>query len=287
MAVRPFFSAYDRQYNVLWPLAQFDRGAHENRIFPFFWGGGAQPADDYCVGFPLYWGFGHPLDDTVGGLNTLFPLWWVDRHGPDKSSVFCPWPLVHFMQEGKKEGWHVFPLAGSYGDDNQYFRFQAAFLADQWGNYREDRHGSLLLPLYFYGRNKEAWDFYSLPWSGGHDADSDWSCLLPVYYHRTNTTGSLFLSPLWLQGTSAYAADGGWAALLPLLYHSYNDKSSTTLSPLWLSHWASDPNEKSWSALLPVFYHSANKDSDLLLSPLWQQGSSANPAEGGWKALLP
>jgi hypothetical protein len=291
-AIRPLYSVYgldqvNHKHNVLWPLAQFDRQTSENRIFPFFWGGGARPADDYCLGFPLYWHYGHPLDNEVGGLDSLFPLWWVDRHGPDQSSVFCPWPLVGFMHRGKTSGWHVFPLAGSYGDGNAYFRFQAAFLADQWGNAAQNRHGSLVLPLYFYARSRTAWDFYSLPWSGGHAADHDWSCILPVYYHSKDAAGSLTLTPLWLQGASANPAEGGWAALLPLLYHSYSDKASTTLSPLWLSHTAADPQKKSWSALLPVYYHSRDNKADVLLTPLWLQGASKNPAEGGWKALLP
>ena len=288
-ALRPLFSVYGLdqpryQYNVLWPLAQFDRQEHQNRIFPCFWGGGADPVDDYRIGFPLYWHFGHPLDKEVGGWDALFPLWCVNRPGPDQSSVYCPWPLVHFMHNGQEAGWHLFPLAGSYGDGNEYFRFQAAFLADQWGNKREDRQGSLVLPFYIYGRNKDAWDFYSLPWSGGHEPDRDWSCLLPVYYHRTNTTGALFLSPLWLQGSSAHPAEGGWAALFPLAYHSYNDKSSTTLAPLWLSHTAADPREKSWSALLPVYYHGTNQGSDLLLTPLWAQGTHSNVS---WQLQLP
>lgn len=288
----PLFTAYgveptNRVYNVVWPLAQFDRQEHQNRIFPYFWGGGADPADDYRIGFPLYWHFGHPLDKEVGGWDALFPLWCVDRQGPDQSSVYCPWPLVHFMHDGQTSGWHVFPLAGSYGDGNEYFRFQAAFLADQWGNERDAHHGSLVLPLYLYGQNKGAWDFYSLPWSGGHEPDHDWSCLLPVYYHRTNTTGALFLSPLWLQGSSAQPAGGGWAVLVPLLYHSHSAQGAMTLSPLWLSHTAADTNQTSWSALLPVYYHSANKEAAVWLTPLWMQGRSANPAEGGWAALFP
>ena len=289
MAFRPVFSVYgldrsNHQYNVLWPLAQFDRHTRDNRILPFFWGGGTQPADDYRVGFPLYWHFGHPLNDQVGGLDALFPLWSVDRHGPNQASVFCPWPLVHFMHDGRDSGWHVFPLAGSYGDGNKYFRFQAAFLADQWGHQGQDRHGSLVLPFYIYGRNKDDWGFYSLPWSCGQNADNRWQCLFPVYYHHQGVDGSLTLSPLWLQGTSADAAQGGWSALLPLFYHSYSDKTSTTLSPLWLSHTAADPSRTSWSALLPVYYHGQNQDSHLLLTPLWSQGASSN---FNWQFLLP
>lgn len=291
-ALRPLFSVYgldqpQHEYNVLWPLAQFDRQHKENRIFPFFWGGGTTPSEDYGVGFPLYWHFGHPFGDGVGGLDTLFPLWWVERHGVGKSSIFCPWPLVHFMHDGKTEGWHVFPLAGNYTDGNAYFSFQAAFLADQWGNRRDQRHGSMVLPLYYYNQHKDNWAFMSLPWSGGHDADRDWSCLLPAYYHRTDASGSLFLSPLWLQGRSSNLAEGGWAALLPLLYHSYSDQTATTISPLWLSHSTSDPSQKSWSALLPLYYRSGNKDANVLLTPLWMQGNSADPAAGSWKALLP
>src|SRR5258708_36220526 len=72
-AVRPLVSVYgldrsNREYNVLWPLAQFDRQSLENRVFPVFWG------DDYLVAFPLYWHFDQPWGAT-GGSDSLFPLW--------------------------------------------------------------------------------------------------------------------------------------------------------------------------------------------------------------------
>jgi hypothetical protein len=270
---------------VLWPLAQFDQQTHDNRIIPFFWGSGARPADDYRVGFPFYWHFGHPLDDKVGGLDALFPLWSVNRHGTNSSSVYAPWPLIHFMHKGKESGWHVFPLAGSYGDGNEYFRFQAAFLADQWGNQREDRHGSMVLPLYGYERHKQDWNFYSLPWSGGQMADHRWQFVPPaLFYHRTNTTGSLTLSPLWLHNSSANPADGGWSVLLPLFYHGYGAEGSSTLSPLWLAHTSTNPQNTSWQALIPVFYHGSSQESDLLLTPVWSQGAHSNV---NWQFLLP
>ncbi|MBR1870243.1 MAG: hypothetical protein IJ802_00255, partial [Kiritimatiellae bacterium] len=48
-AVRPLYSRYGREYNVLWPLAQFDTKYGNNRILPFFWG-----KDRYNSLFPLY-----------------------------------------------------------------------------------------------------------------------------------------------------------------------------------------------------------------------------------------
>ncbi len=290
LAVRPIYSVYgtdrsNQQYNVLWPLAQFDRQTKDYRIFPVFWGGGLRPTEDYRAVFPLYWHRGHPLADEVGGLDALFPFWSLSRYGTNSSSFYCPWPLVRVMHEGQKSGWHVFPVAGSYGDGNKYFRFQAAFLADQWGNERQDRHGSLVLPLYFFERQQDAWSFYSLPWSGGQAGDTRWQFILPLLgYHRTNTTGSLTLSPLWLQSQAANPAEGGWAALLPLLYYGHGAEGSTTLSPLWLAHSAADPQQKSWQALLPVFFHSSSTNADLLLTPLWSQGASSNAT---WQCLLP
>ncbi|MCX6996226.1 MAG: hypothetical protein NTV49_03875 [Kiritimatiellaeota bacterium] len=289
LAFRPVLSVYglnqsNHQYNVFWPLAQFDRHTRDNRIFPFCWGGGRRPADAYRVAFPLYWHYGQPLNDQMGGLDTLFPLWYMRRHGTNQASVFCPWPLVHFMHDGRDSGWHIFPLAGRYSDGNEYFRFQASFLADQWGNKAQDSHGSMILPLYIYGRSKDDWGFYSLPWSCGQNADHRWQCLLPLYYHHQGADGSLTLSPLWLQGFSANPVEGGWSALLPIFYHSYSDKASTTLSPLWLSHAATDPRQTSWSALLPVFYHGRSPDAKLLLTPLWSQGAGSN---SNWQLLLP
>lgn len=289
LALRPFYSVYGldrekREYNVLWPLAQFDQQNKDHHILPFFWGGGARAADDYRVGFPLYWHYGHPMDDAVGGLDTLFPLWFLERHGTTRTSVYAPWPFVHYMRDGRRTGWHVFPFAGSYGDGNEYFRFQAALLADQWGNAREGRAGSMVLPFYFYERRKDEWDFYSLPWSSGHTADRDWSCILPLWYHSRDASGTLTVSPFWQHAASANPAQGGWSGALPLLYHSYGPQGSTTLSPLWLARTRSNVNETSWSALLPVYYRGGNQASSLLVTPLWAQGARSN---ANWQLLLP
>ena len=43
-AIRPLYSQYQDEYNVLWPIAQFDTRHHDNRVFPLFWGN-----DYFCL----------------------------------------------------------------------------------------------------------------------------------------------------------------------------------------------------------------------------------------------
>jgi len=91
-AVRPFYSVYgldraEREYNVLWPLAQFDRKSDDNRVFPVFWG------EDYRVLFPFYWHFGE-LRGPGGGSDSLFPLWVVGNETTNDFSGWLTWPLV-------------------------------------------------------------------------------------------------------------------------------------------------------------------------------------------------
>ena len=109
-AVRPFFSVYgldqtNREYNVLWPLMQFDRQTGENWIFPVFWG------KDYEVVFPVYWHYGQPWGKT-GGTDSLFPLWILDRNGTNHFNLFCPWPLMHWWSDARdrEAGSMVLPL---------------------------------------------------------------------------------------------------------------------------------------------------------------------------------
>ena len=98
-AVRPFFSVYgldhnNREYNVLWPLAQFDRQSRENHILPVYW------SSNHFVVFPLYWHYGQPWG-TNGGSDSFFPLWVLNRKGSDKLSVWALWPLVHHARDEK------------------------------------------------------------------------------------------------------------------------------------------------------------------------------------------
>ena len=59
-AFRPFYSQYKEEYNLLWPLGQYDAKAQDGHFFPVFWG------TDYFDVFPILW--------NHGDIHLLFPL---------------------------------------------------------------------------------------------------------------------------------------------------------------------------------------------------------------------
>lgn len=59
------------EFNVLWPLAQFDTKAKDYRVFPVYWGKDRK-GKGYQAVFPLYW--------NGDGYNALLPLWLKTRH---------------------------------------------------------------------------------------------------------------------------------------------------------------------------------------------------------------
>ena len=191
-AVRPLVSVYgldrsNREYNVLWPLAQFDRQSLENRVFPVFWG------DDYLVAFPLYWHFDQPWGAT-GGSDSLFPLWIFSRDTTNDFNLWSPWPLVHRWQDkpAGEEGSMVLPLYWRERD-----RQGSHFLSLPWlsGSDAKGGYWRLLTPL-FYQTSNETYSAWVTPlWAQGHSETNDWQAVIPfAYWDRQQKT---LLSPLW------------------------------------------------------------------------------------------
>ena len=85
------------EFNVLWPLAQFDAKGKDYRVFPVFWGRDRK-GKGYQAVFPLYW--------NGDGYNALLPLWYV---GPD--TVWTP--LVGWNGKPDNRSW--FALGGLAG----------------------------------------------------------------------------------------------------------------------------------------------------------------------------
>ena len=80
-ALRPLYSQYKKsgmgeydEYNVLWPIAQFDTDDRDYRIFPFFWGRDYSNHPYICL-FPIAW-----YNDEFAGA---FPFFWsTDKGNP-------------------------------------------------------------------------------------------------------------------------------------------------------------------------------------------------------------
>ena len=328
-AVRPVYSVYgldqsNRVYNVLWPLAQFDRQAHVNRFFPVFWG------DDYRVVFPLYW---HFTEHTgTDGADVLFPLWSYQRHDADFSlycfplwyysrhntdfNLCCPWPFVGVSREGDGRGWYFWPLAGNFARGDGVYRYAAWPLMHLWRAPDRGSAGHTVLPLYWYSRDTGGSLFCSLPWWSQSDVDgTGWQCLPPLFFRRANPDGSTILTPLWLQ-RSTPDGRGSWQALLPLFYHSHGGtllslpymhwaasaaRTHTVIPPLLAWHTAQSDGHDTWLAgplihsrrdaagsaqhVLPLFYTASDSNGSTFVSLPWS--SSSDPAGNYWRLLPP
>jgi hypothetical protein len=258
-AVRPLFSVYgldqsDREYNVLWPLSQFDRATGDNWIFPLFWGG------DHVVVFPLYWHLDEPWGIS-GGTDSLFPLWILNRDGTNRFSFYCPWPVFHRWVDSSahESGSMVLPLYWQ-GTDAQGSRFYS--LVWMSGTETNGNYWRSLLPLFYQASNEMYSTTATLIWAKGRSQESDWQTFIPlVYWDRQQRT---LISPLWA--------------------HWRDADSETSFAPWSLSWWTrcADRNDlwlaaglahASWGTnsgphhVFPLYYRDASEKT--LLTPLF------------------
>lgn len=264
-ALRPLYSQYKKsgmgeydEYNVLWPIAQFDTEDSDYRIFPFFWGSDYSKDPYFCL-FPAVW-----YNDEFAGV---FPFFW----STDKSNGgFCLFPLFWAETLSYRDGfWHtLFPLYyyKSYeaeGDSLSESRFWTlcglAGYNRRGGEFKDHR----FWPFYQWERG----NFYSIPYAryqrgstikhrlflglAGNDFNTSGdymaSWVFPLYYHNRNKEE--FLSPLY--GSSK---DSSW--LLPLYYRD----SKKFITPIY-----GKTENANWT--IPLYY----KDNEKLITAL-----------GGW-----
>ena len=295
-AVRPLFSVYgldrsNREYNVLWPLAQFDRQSGDSRIFPLFWG------SNHFVGFPLYWHFDEPWG-AKGGTDALLPFWTVNRKGTNELSAWALWPLVHYGYNTKagQEDSMVFPFYWHERDQNG-----SLFVSLPWIS-GHDAKGSwrALTPLFYQASNDIRSILVTPFWAAGKSADDEWQAIIPFAYwdhesllsplwaHWEKGDRDTYLAPwslswvthrpertdLWLAGALAHASWGEEAGshyILPLYYR--DAAHETLLTPLcgWsdsgdyyypltpLAGVRNDGHSGSW--LFPIYSHARDKKS--------------------------
>jgi hypothetical protein len=316
LALRPLFSIYERNtdeptYNLLWPLGHFDTALNDYRFFPVFWG------DDYRVGFPLYWHFGKPLDNK--GSDVLFPLWSYSSHGKDSYNLHLLWPVFNRKHiSDNNSGWRVWPLAGSYDNHGDIYRFALWPLGHQWqhGSYG----GSMLFPLYYHSHDGDDDTFVSLPYSRSRHDDVFWETLLPVYHRRHSASNKSFYSLFYSSATNSLTRTD-WSLAIPLWYR-HSDPHETlvatllgglkrsdertawfalpllsggsrtpTASDTWylgpLAHTAHDDETRiSQSHIFPLYYHHSRPESSAFYSLIWS--SATNTAESSaWQLLAP
>ncbi len=254
-AVRPLFSVYGldestREYNVLWPLAQFDRRKGESHVFPVFW------ASNHFVLFPAYWHFGHPWG-TNGGTDALFPLWIVKRKDTNELGVWALWPLVHYGNNKKAgvETSMAFPL---YWHERN--RKGSLLVSPLWIKGEEARgQWRSLVPLFYQSSNEARSVLVTPLWAKGRSGTNDWNAIVPIAYWDHDT----ILSSLWAH----WEKDGRETYLAPWLFSWATRQPERT--DLWL---AAAMAHASWGEkgsshyVLPFYYRDATNGT--LLTPL-------------------
>ncbi|MBR1921033.1 MAG: hypothetical protein IJ829_03385 [Kiritimatiellae bacterium] len=291
LAFRPLYSQYKQrggdvydEFNLLWPIGQFDTKHDNYRVFPFFWGkdiGG----DSYCCLFPVMgwcdefacvmpfcWSRG-----GGGGAFCVFPLFWTEwtSSGSFWNMLF---PLYGYSTRGARGGrpaessfWAACGLAGYKRRD---------------GEFNDHR----LLPLYFWERG----DFYSLPYSRYADdglAKSRFLCglagsnsstngeyqaswLFPLYCHDADR----FVTPLF-----GRSGDANWA--VPLYWR---DKETFVSLPYCCTRGKDGEMDSAFSLPLLSGYSRDRTTGDRLLYLLLGLGGHVwNDETGGASWVFP
>ena len=253
LAFRPIYSQYAKgrdhsggcnEFNVLWPIAQFDTRKNDYRVFPFFWGEDYDDDPYFCLfpalwwndkfagAFPLFWSRG-----GGGGGFGVFPLVWAEW--ADWGSCWnTVWPLYYYES---------FPKSDRHSTSDQS-EFWALCYLSGWNRRRGEWQDHRFLPFYVWDRG----DFYSLPYSsyeendmkktrilaglaGCNTATNDGyaaSWVFPFYYHDAKKLvtplfgkngDAMWMFPLWYCDedsfvTPIYGRSGDADWIFPLVY---------------------------------------------------------------------
>lgn len=322
-AIRPVFTIYKldmprHEYNVFWPIVQFDNDVNQHRVAPVFWWGDAT-WHKYFVAFPLLWCVG-PKAGGVFEAVSVFPLFWYDKGkyvalfpfyirskepgSTGGGSTHVLWPIFNVKNESNSSGWRIWPFYGKYaapsGDD--LYRFAMWPLFNQWLS--GDHATVAAIPVYF----------------SRHEGTHGWKLLLPFYFGRRDAGSRMFVTPLLARSQSGNR--GAWVLPWLLTWHTHqNWLPATGDTPpdsggapflgkrdLWalggLIHSgrsADDAGEETrTSHVIPLYYH--NSSGNLFLSlpySRWMQGdkgfvSAAGPlymhgwsGDDSWRLIFP
>jgi len=296
-ALRPIYSQYKQdgmsgkydEFNVLWPIAQFDTKHDDYRIFPFCWG------SDYFVIFPEFWW----NRNTVALLPfmaehdlsfwTLFPLAWYDK---DNYFVLFPefwwtkeqvallpfwarrdgtsatfFPFYWWRDEEKMKinsllplWWYSDEVAHRKDGKDRHHRTFSSLAGLTGVRYRDDEYqDSWFFPLYYHGRDELVTPLY------GKAHDTEW--LLPFYIRDQHSFASLFY-------TEERGENGKTTWCVPPLLSggSYSEDVAKTKVFLGLGGYerTKDGSSKSWT--FPLFY----KDDNLFLTALFGTTKTAD-----------
>ncbi len=224
LAVRPLYKVTGLEserkvHNVLWPLGRFDTRSRDYRFFPFFWG------DDYIVGFPLYWHFGHPV--TGGrGVDSLFPLWIYShqggKDGPGRQRVLhLVWPLARFERGSYQDTNRVFPLFWQ-GEQAHGGRWFCSLPFGLYATPSAQVRGSWVFPLYVHMHSPSERYLHSLLGGTGTAGSTHYGWLLPMlggWSHGPQGSTQTAALGLWFHEKGV---DSGRNWLLPLYWRKWS-----------------------------------------------------------------
>ena len=295
VAIRPLYSQYMKhsaneynEFNVLWPIAQFDTYRNDSRIFPFFWG------KNYFVAFPAFWN----TDDVVAvppvivdkdgdgmvvlpcffanwknGFNTLFPLWWLDCGGAEGNHTF--WAAAGLggsksrYWEGCKDAKHYSPptssgtqwllplfwhSSSSTSGAIDHELFWAAAGLGGYERHSSGRKNHWLLPLYV----SDGDDLYTIPYSRIVDGESVESYFMAGLGGHKSAGGKYDSS--WLFPLYCHEAKDG-RLVTPLCYRD----GKTLVTPIY-----GHTEKADW--LLPLYYRGENS----FVTPIFGSAKDVN-----------
>jgi hypothetical protein len=240
VAARPLVAVYkldkdERQWRFLWPLAQFDFDTDRHRVFPVFWWDGG-----FTV-FPLVW---YGRDDHCH----LFPL-WMHSKGSGGHDTWALWPIFRLKQEENEQGFHVWPLVGSYKEEDSSYNFAVWPLCQRW---RDGEDSLLLTPV----------------WSSRTEGDSRWNCLFPLYYTSTDTSKDEERLITLLVGRTRSGDRIRWMVVPAASSVAWgeDEKDIWALAPLAHFRWGGDNVQ---SHVAPLYLY--DRDENLFVSPVFSR----------------
>ncbi|MEN7973049.1 MAG: hypothetical protein ABFR47_04360 [Verrucomicrobiota bacterium] len=313
----PFYAKYrfpDHQMRRVWPLYGTERRGEQTYRF-------------------YAWPFAHSYSTSKKAGQMVLPLYWHERTGNYSRFMSLPYsrglsgvpgakswdlalPLWYRQWEGDSYYWEVYPtLSWGHRDSDKLESWYALGLGHRMQS--PDRRSHHAIPFYYYGKDAESRQLYTLPWwSRAYSDGTGWNALLPFYYRSRMEGSSAFYSLPWLSekrldGSEwqasfpfyyygkdaesrrlytlpwwfrAYSDGTGWNALLPFYYRSQMEDSSVFYSLPWLSGKRSDGSE--WQASFPFYYRSASTNGSITLTPLYAHKRQANGSTA-WRCFVP
>ncbi len=296
LAMRPLYSQYKQggsdaydEFNVLWPVCQFDTRNDGYRFFPLFWGDVSTDDAYFCLFpalwwnrdfagvLPFFWGRG-----GAAGCFCVFPLFWSNVE-PSVSLWNTLFPLYFYESDEERSDergrltasssrfWALCGLAG-------YNRYDGAFTDHRFlPLYYRDRSGFYSLPYSRYERGETVKNRFLCGLAGcdrGLNGNYQASWLLPFYYHDTDE----FATPLF-----GKADKTEW--VLPLFWR---DETTFASLPYWRTRGKDGEIDSAFSLpLLSGYDRDQTSGNRLLYLFMGLGGRVWNDTTGGARWVFP